>query len=269
MPPVWRPLSRDHPRTRGVYWGPLRPRSAAHGSSPHARGLPHGFPRGHLGLTDHPRTRGVYAQKLSNECTRAGSSPHARGLRVCTMGVRGHIGIIPARAGFTQQKDWRYCSGSDHPRTRGVYRIGLGRMFVSVGSSPHARGLLLVRRLSIPPARIIPARAGFTPGPEGPVEGDRDHPRTRGVYRVCRCGPGWMGGSSPHARGLPYPILQVFGDLGIIPARAGFTLGDPWNPNGPGVYHPPVSFTADLVPARQSCGSAAVEPRWTMTPWAA
>ena len=76
-----------------------------------------------------------------------------------------------------------------------------------------------------------------------------DHPRACGVY----LGAGF----------------HCVDEGGIIPARAGFTLGDPWNPNGPGVYHPPVSFTADLVPARQSCGSAAVEPRWTTTPWAA
>lgn len=79
----------------------------------------------------------------------------------------------------------------------------------------------------------------------------------------------WERESSPLARGLLYRGVVELRPRRIIPARAGFTLGDPWNPNGPGVYHPPVSFTADLVPARQSCGSAAVEPRWTTTPWAA
>ena len=96
-----------------------------------------------------------------------------------------------------------------------------------------------------------------------------DHPRTRGVYWVGFDESPVQGGSSPHARGLLHDHQGALDEGGIIPARAGFTLGDPWNPNGPGVYHPPVSFTADLVPARQSCGSAAVEPRWTTTPWAA
>ena len=53
----------------------------------------------------------------------------------------------------------------------------------------------------------------------------RDHPRSRGVYGLM----GWAGeyrnGSSPLARGLR-AVLGVEGaDLGIIPARAGFTWG--------------------------------------------
>ena len=91
----------------------------------------------------------------------------------------------------------------------------------------------------------------------------------RGVYPTQEQIDFLVAGSSPHARGLPSARPTSVRLDGIIPACAGFTLGDPWNPNGPGAYHPPVSFTADLVPARQSCGSAAVEPRWTTTPWAA
>ena len=96
-----------------------------------------------------------------------------------------------------------------------------------------------------------------------------DHPRACGVYWFKSYMPQGNMGSSPRVRGLQVTKNLKYRIWGIIPARAGFTLGDPWNPNGPGAYHPPVSFTADLVPARQSCGSAAVEPRWTTTPWAA
>ena len=50
----------------------------------------------------------------------------------------------------------------DHPRSRGVYVadevVGPGE----VGSSPLARGLLLIRGLGGVHNRIIPARAGFT-----------------------------------------------------------------------------------------------------------
>ena len=73
-------------------------------------------------------------------------------------------------------------------------------------------------------------------------------------------------GSSPLARGLlPVPYLNRE-DLRIIPARAGFTLADPWNPNEPVLYQTPAAFTADLGPAPPSCGSAAVVLRWTTTP---
>ena len=183
--------------------------------------------------------------------------------------LTGVPGIIPARAGFTSPRTTRTSGRRDHPRTRGVYpESGTGTP-LKEGSSPHARGLLRAPMPIPMQGGIIPARAGFTLVPRHWKWRLTDHPRTRGVYR--RCGWIWCGfvGSSPHARGLPHRPGSRHVSHGIIPARAGFTLGDPWNPNGPGAYHPPVSFTADLVPARQSCGSAAVEPRWTTTPWAA
>ena len=74
----------------------------------------------------------------------------------------------------------------------------------------------------------------------------QDHPRSRGVY-------------SRH-EGAHDDIAR------IIPARAGFTLADPWNPNEPVLYQTPAAFTADPGSAPPSCGSAVVVPRWTTTP---
>ena len=73
-------------------------------------------------------------------------------------------------------------------------------------------------------------------------------------------------GSSPLARGLPG--LEHLGDAwaGIIPARAGFTLADPWNPNDEPHYQTAFAFTADLVLAPQSSDSAVVSQRSTRTP---
>ena len=73
-------------------------------------------------------------------------------------------------------------------------------------------------------------------------------------------------GSSPLARGLPNGDYANAIAGRIIPARAGFTLGDPWNPNDHPPYQTASAFTADLAPARRCCGSAAVERRSTMTP---
>ena len=53
---------------------------------------------------------------------------------------------------------------------------------------------------------------------------------------------------------------------GIIPARAGFTLADPWNPNDEPHYQTAFAFTADLVLAPQSSDSAVVSQRSTRTP---
>ena len=93
--------SRDHPRSRGVYWTCTSPRGRPAGSSPLARGLQPGDERTQIerriiparaGFTDanaasfahnsdHPRSRGVYGLVRGGPCT-------------CQR-------IIPARAGFT------------------------------------------------------------------------------------------------------------------------------------------------------------------------
>ena len=73
-------------------------------------------------------------------------------------------------------------------------------------------------------------------------------------------------GSSPLARGLQgnSGVPEVL--EGIIPARAGFTLADPWNPNDEPHYQTAFAFTADLALAPQSSDSAVVSQRSTRTP---
>ena len=198
-----------------------------------------------------------------------GSSPHTRGLLVNCHRVELAPRIIPAHAGFTSSTERKRGITSDHPRTRGVYPRKRWCAVSVLGSSPHTRGLPRHRRRPGGDGRIIPAHAGFTGRTARRSRRAGDHPRTRGVYMGAAALPVLIAGSSPHTRGLLAVFTVELRRVRIIPAHAGFTLGDPWNPNGPGVYHPPVSFTADLVPARRSCGSAAVEPRWTRTPWAA
>ena len=218
---------------------------------------------------DHPRTRGVYPTWPEVEGCKSGSSPHTRGLPAALPFGGGVSRIIPAHAGFTITRGGARLTPRDHPRTRGVYVWVCVPVWGCVGSSPHTRGLLGVSREAGIIVRIIPAHAGFTIGRMITSNISTDHPRTRGVYSPRQPWCARFCGSSPHTRGLLGINVSQLNINRIIPAHAGFTLGDPWNPNGPGVYHPPVSFTADLVPARRSCGSAAVEPRWTTTPWAA
>ena len=133
------------------------------------------------------------------------------------------IGIIPARAGFTEQlvHDGQY--RGDHPRSRGVYlAVTVGTATIA-GSSPLARGLLLPSLRAIGEVRIIPARAGFTRSRRRADPGPQDHPRSRGVYLLAHPAPSQADGSSPLARGLRKPAWG-YGKWGrIIPARAGFT----------------------------------------------
>ena len=177
--------STDHPRSRGVYQFKSNDGKITVGSSPLARGLPlcddarleenriiparAGFtlsPKGGRGaFRDHPRSRGVYSGMPLSRLARGGSSPLARGLR--RQGVRRRHGhrIIPARAGFTASGGPHRPRPPDHPRSRGVYSAFHTINRKEKGSSPLARGLLILRSHNNRGRRIIPARAGFTTHP--------------------------------------------------------------------------------------------------------
>ena len=68
--------------------------------------------------------------------------------------------IIPARAGFTQDKKEGSQASQDHPRSRGVYYPVRRRAIVILGSSPLARGLRELVQGEGGQWGIIPARAG-------------------------------------------------------------------------------------------------------------
>ena len=215
----------------------------AEGSSPLARGL-RGASLKHFGCdriiparagftveflaqeevqSDHPRSRGVYSRATSGRRSTAGSSPLARGLRRGPRDRHGRSGIIPARAGFTSAVRRSARLRQDHPRSRGVYKSAVHLSFTVAGSSPLARGLLDYRGRTPAGAGIIPARAGFTLPRAGSKSSRKDHPRSRGVYVVVSGGAAWRFGSSPLARGLLAFHTVIRANIGIIPARAGFT----------------------------------------------
>ena len=217
-------------------------------------------------MRDHPRSRGVYAQNSVSTQAGAGSSPLAQGLHAFHHATLNDGGIIPARAGFTRLPDRQLAAVGDHPRSRGVYLEQSPKPLWSGGSSPLARGLPEVSSATGLGTRIIPARAGFTERACPHQERISDHPRSRGVYPDVPGQHDLPYGSSPLARGLldnKYPMFNV---NGIIPARAGFTLADPWNPNDEPHYQTSFAFTADLALAPQSSDSVVVSQRSTRTP---
>ena len=181
--------AEDHPRSRGVYGQQVQGRDSPAGSSPLARGLrlltiearQHcGIIPARAGFTttggrcrrwrqDHPRSRGVYHFPSPFCVGPAGSSPLARGLRRQQHRRRRGRRIIPARAGFTHSACRAGRPTGDHPRSRGVYAENLRARAGDGGSSPLARGLRQVVESPLPPARIIPARAGFTADHVGSV----------------------------------------------------------------------------------------------------
>ena len=234
----------DHPRSRGVYDHGDQPSSSPAGSSPLARGLPTSGSRttpwariipARAGFTstpsgtssrrwDHPRSRGVYPGWTEDDIALAGSSPLARGLPGSARRDFHDRRIIPARAGFTSTCYPPSRPAPDHPRSRGVYPGQARDGAVGQGSSPLARGLLNTKTNRARKGRIIPARAGFTRQACRRSRIRTDHPRSRGVYRHIRCRYPAPPGSSPLARGLPFPRCSLFLGRRIIPARAGFTL---------------------------------------------
>ena len=94
-------------------------------------------------------------------------------------------------------------SSRAHPRSRGEHNIYVANIIKQLGSSPLARGTLLLNRLGISVQGLIPARAGNTPPP------------------VPSLTP--YGGSSPLARGTPRHLHRDCRPNGLIPARAGNT----------------------------------------------
>ena len=214
---------RDHPRSRGVYQGPVGLPHPLRGSSPLARGLPvdlhvvgsagriiparAGFTHSCGGWAsagaDHPRSRGVYHVTVARSGTIWGSSPLARGLLAPRLRMHYGMRIIPARAGFTAAILRVPARHQDHPRSRGVYPPMRSRGPRGRGSSPLARGLHDEDAARLTEFGIIPARAGFTFAAGPGREAHQDHPRSRGVY-------------------LP-ACHSTFWFSWIIPARAGFT----------------------------------------------
>ena len=215
---------------------------------------------------DHPRSRGVYMEQQTSLSHLAGSSPLARGLRGVRRARQRYRRIIPARAGFTRPGVGPRGHRADHPRSRGVYSWRARHARRSSGSSPLARGLPVQAVSDRPRSGIIPARAGFTDDDGAPPSRPEDHPRSRGVYDHPPLGQQLGQGSSPLARGLRGWCLSPTRVAGIIPARAGFTLADPWNPNDEPCYQTAFTFSAGLEPAPPSSGSAVVLRRSTMTP---
>ena len=272
--PPWRGRGvRDHPRSRGVYGFICPVSNRVGGSSPLARGLRMpptatslsggiiparaGFTPVHLlqrpVLEDHPRSRGVYL--FDDGCCEAGpgSSPLARGLRLRIGFASLVFGIIPARAGFTFCCHGFFERHWDHPRSRGVYAKCSELWDAAAGSSPLARGLRPSGPADTQTGRIIPARAGFTSTASSGSNESWDHPRSRGVYAGNSADSLVDWGSSPLARGLQYRLGPTSGELGIIPARAGFTHypqsplpSETDHPRSRGVYPGPVFQPASL-----------------------
>ena len=233
-----------HPRSRGEHYTCARFKRRFDGSSPLARGTPpavasrlpeHRFIPARAGNTSsavirpaaspvHPRSRGEHRPPSRPAFPSTGSSPLARGTHPVRARDHRRARFIPARAGNTRPPPARRTPATVHPRSRGEHRTTCSPPVRPTGSSPLARGTLVVD----PPARLarrfIPARAGNTgcarrAGPPRSV-----HPRSRGEHTRQSSGSFSPAGSSPLARGTLADPSRRERARRFIPARAGNTL---------------------------------------------
>ena len=94
-------------------------------------------------------------------CT-GGSSPQARGTLAPLIDPDRSDRFIPAGAGNTRLDTLEISDTPVHPRRRGEHRIVDAIVPDTCGSSPQARGTLVLIKLVILLTRFIPAGAGNT-----------------------------------------------------------------------------------------------------------
>ena len=235
----------DHPRSRGEYGEREAVSCIGLGSSPLSRGIPFLGSNNSINkriipalagntpappvvastIADHPRSRGEYYQMATEEHQAKGSSPLSRGIRGPGEGELRLPGIIPALAGNTRRSGRRRSPRSDHPRSRGEYRLLEPPARVQEGSSPLSRGILGHHPAPWRFPRIIPALAGNTSSHRRRRTARADHPRSRGEYGRQVCEQGAKFGSSPLSRGILTGGGPGIPRRRIIPALAGNTGG--------------------------------------------
>ena len=96
-------------------------------------------------MTVHPRWRGEHGRLAAAQDDLVGSSPLARGT---LFSVTTHVLLlrfIPAGAGNTLAAGGLLAPGSVHPRWRGEHDYFGAPNATAIGSSPLARGTLLLR----------------------------------------------------------------------------------------------------------------------------
>ncbi len=212
-----------HPRVRGEHGCGICSFFCPRGSSPRARGTlrqkplvqPHRrfIPACagntlmiHLEASDqsvHPRVRGEHGNAGMSEQVITGSSPRARGTPVVTDNGAVNRRFIPACAGNTRVIRDQYTNKPVHPRVRGEHAYCWRDRMTESGSSPRARGTLLLTRRCHLLHRFIPACAGNT--------------------RISASASALSRGSSPRARGTHYNAWLRYHETRFIPACAGNT----------------------------------------------
>ena len=151
----------------------------------------------------HPRSRGEHKKAKGDSEGTPGSSPLARGTHEVQDVSDDCLGLIPARAGNTFGGGHGAFSFWAHPRSRGEHALPVRFRVAVPGSSPLARGTLVVAVSIRQRLGLIPARAGNTSCSLRSRRCWRAHPRSRGEHTGNTGVKAPEQGSSPLARGTP------------------------------------------------------------------
>ena len=160
-----------------------------------------------------------------------GSSPLARGTFHCLSRRLHLLRLIPARAGNMRCSTPPPQHSSAHPRSRREHWSNPILPSEAIDSPPLARGTLRGAFSMSKTPRLIPARAGNTrPALTEPFARSA-HPRSRGEHKLANAWSVCFMGSSPLARGTPYPLDEHQKNMRLIPARAGNTSSSSAKPS--------------------------------------
>ena len=156
-------MAGSSPRVRGKHPSPSRCRlserlipARAGKTRPRARRLRR--------TQAHPRACGENRRGQRGQRRHPGSSPRVRGKRTPNEPQPLAARLIPARAGKTGRRPRAPLRRSAHPRACGENLTTDFEFDCPSGSSPRVRGKLHLRRSYSNGGRLIPARAGKTPG---------------------------------------------------------------------------------------------------------
>ena len=173
----------------------------------------------------HPRPCGEHAVPSTAHPSCGGSSPPVRGAQHTSDEELLKFGLIPARAGSTSGTRRWYLPPGAHPRPCGEHSLLQMRSLLHLGSSPPVRGAQHVHIPEPAPRGLIPARAGSTSGTRRWYLPPGAHPRPCGEHSLLQMRSLLHLGSSPPVRGAQHVHIPEPAPRGLIPARAGSTVG--------------------------------------------
>ena len=154
-----------------------------------------------------------------------GSSPPVRGAHGDRDTRKHHGGLIPARAGSTHSVSQVYKMTWAHPRPCGEHAVPSTAHPSCGGSSPPVRGAQHTSDEELLKFGLIPARAGSTSGTRRWYLPPGAHPRPCGEHSLLQMRSLLHLGSSPPVRGAQHVHIPEPAPRGLIPARAGSTVG--------------------------------------------